>query len=302
MNFVDLNKNDVTFGIIAPASPFTSKTTTELKEKLNELGFQVIFGESCTGAYKGYLSSTDEVRAKDIMDMFCNPSVDAILCIRGGYGVNRLLHLLDFDCIKNHAKPFIGYSDITALHLAFNKKCGFVSYHGIMAGTVHDWDECTFSSLMKALTFEEELVISNPSDEPITTLVPGYAEGELIGGNLALITSLMGTEFEIDVKDKIIFIEDVGESVYRVDRMLTQLALAGKFDDCKGIVFGDFSDCTRRNEAEFELLDLIEDRIKKYNKPCIYNVQSGHCTPMITILMGAKAILDATNKKLVFKK
>ena len=242
-----IKKGD-TIGIVAPSGPFRATTLGEIENALNDLGYNVKFGESCYGSYKGYLSSEDSIRAKDIEDMFLDKTVDGIFCLRG---------------------------DITGLHIAFNKYADLVTFHGVMAGTSPKWDEFTYNSLINALN-NNVTKFENPNDEPIYTVVKGQCEGELIGGNLALIAAGIGTKYEIDTKDKILFIEDVGEAIYRLDRMLTQLSLAGKFDDCAGIVFGDFCDCNKENDDDFEILELIQDRVSKYNKPCIFNLKSGH--------------------------
>jgi len=217
--------------------------------------------------------------------------------MRGGYGTPRILDMIDYEIIKNNPKTFIGFSDITALHVAFNQKCNLVTYHGIMGLTSPKWDEFTYESLLDAINMKEYLELKNPKGEEIQTLIDGAAEGEIIGGNLALLTATIGTEYEIDTKGKILFIEEIGEPIYRIDRMLTQLALAGKFNDCSGIIFGDFNNCNKQNDDEFELMEILKDRIEKYNKPCIYNLKSGHCMPMITIPFGVKCSLDATSKK-----
>lgn len=303
-----LNKGD-TIGIIAPSSPYKPKSKESLKDELENVkktiesfGYKVKMGETCYLSYKGYLAGEDEIRAKDIELMFKDKEVDGILCLRGGYGTPRILDKINYNIIKDNPKVFIGYSDITALHIAFNQYCNLVTYHGIMASTSPYWDEFTYRSFMDMIDMDEKLIIENPTNEELYTLVEGYAEGKLIGGNLSLIASTIGTDYEIDVKNKILFIEEVGENIYRLDRMLTQLELAGKFKDCKGIIFGDFEDCNKEKEDDYELYDLLLDRVEKYKKPCLYNLQSGHCKPMISIPLGVLCKLDAINKKIMLTK
>ncbi len=290
-----IKKGD-TIGIVSPSSQFTEKSYNEVKKSIEDMGFNVKIGESCKGSYKGYLAGTDEVRAKDIENMFLDKNVDAIFCMRGGYGAPRILDMIDYNIIKENPKAFVGFSDITALHLAFNQISGVATYHGIMAGTSYKWDDFTKKSLFDALGCEKELNIENPEGEEIITFVNGSCEGVITGGNLALLADTMGTKYEIDTKGKVIFIEEIGEPIYNIDRMLTQLALAGKFDDCVGIIFGDFNDCNKQSEEEFELQEILKDRVLKFNKPCIFNLKSGHCLPMITLPLGAVCKLDATNK------
>lgn len=303
-----LNKGD-TIGIIAPSSPYKPKSKYSLncelykiKKTIESFGYKVKMGNTCYLSYKGYLAGDDYARAKDIEDMFMDKDIDGILCLRGGYGTPRILDKINYDIIKKNPKVFIGYSDITALHIAFNQYCNLVTYHGIMASTSPNWHEFTYNSFKNMINMKDNLTIENPLEEELYTLVDGTAEGMLIGGNLSLIASTMGTNYEINTKDKILFIEEVGEKIYRIDRMLTQLDLGGKFEDCSGIIFGDFEDCKKEKNDDYELYDLLLDRIKKYNKPCIYNLQSGHCNPMISIPLGMNCKLDATNKSIIFNR
>ncbi|MGL5329435.1 MAG: S66 peptidase family protein, partial [Peptostreptococcaceae bacterium] len=224
-----------------------------------------------------------------------NKDIDAILCIRGGYGTPRILDMIDYNIIKENPKIFIGFSDITALHNAINQKSNLITFHGPMAGSMLDLDKFTFDSLFNTLNLDNKLNILNPNNEKIKSLIEGTCEGQLVGGNLALLVATMGTKYEIDTKGKILFIEDIGEEIYKLDRMLTQLALGNKFKDCVGIIFGDFCDCNKSNKDDFELEELIIDRVKNYNKPTICNLKSGHCMPMITLALGANYKLDATN-------
>lgn len=303
-----LNKGD-TIGIIAPSSPYRPLCKESLNYELNNIkktiegfGYKVKMGKTCYLSYKGYLAGADEDRAKDIEIMFLDKNIDAILCLRGGYGTPRILDKINYDIIKSNPKIFIGYSDITALHIAFNQYCNLVTFHGIMASTVPNWEEFTYNSFMNMLDMKTHLVLKNPINEELYTLVEGSASGIIIGGNLSLIVSTIGTNYEINTKDKILFIEEVGETIYKIDRMLTQLELSGKFNDCRGIIFGDFEDCNKEREEDYDLYDLLLDKVKKYNKPCVYNLQSGHCTPMISIPLGVKCKLDATNKQIILTK
>lgn len=302
-------KEGDTIGIIAPASPYRAKSKYTLVSELNDIkkaiekfGYKVKMGETCYLSYKGYLAGEDEVRVRDLENMFMDKEVEGILCLRGGYGTPRILDKIDYNIVKNNPKVFIGYSDITAIHIAFNQKCNLVTYHGIMAATAPTWDKVTYNSLIKAINMKGELTIENPLGEKLYTFVGGKAKGKVVGGNLSLIINTIGTEYEIDTKGKILFIEEIGETVYKIDRMLTQLELAGKLKDSIGIILGDFKDCTKDREDDYELEDLLYDIIKKYNKPCIYNLQSGHCDPMISIPLGLECYLDATNKIIRFKR
>lgn len=287
-----------TLGLIAPSGAVRQSDAVELAIKETErMGFRVKLGESAGKKY-GYLSGSDEIRAKDINAMFYDDEVDAIVCLRGGYGAMRILDKLDYDMIAKHPKIFMGFSDITALHIALLNRCDLVTFHGPMAAA--NWankplDDFSKVSMYRALMNTEPIgELSNPDGYQKQTVNPGKADGLLVGGNLMLITSSLGTPWEIDTKDRIIFIEEVGERTYCVDRMLTQLRLAGKFDDCTGIVFGDFADCPiEYPEFGLTLEEIIRDVVAPCGKPVFTGLRCGHCTPKLTLPFGVRCRMDA---------
>lgn len=288
-----------TIGIIAPSSPTMEENIQKAYDTIAEMGFKVKMGKSPYEKY-GYLSGTDEIRARDINEMFKDTEVDGIICMRGGYGTPRILELIDYDIIRNNPKIFVGYSDITALHIAFNQIAGLVTYHGPMVSSdmLHGFSDFSKESLFKAIMDSKPIGrISNPLEEEIITINGGMAEGSLIGGNLSLITDTMGTPYEIDVKGKILFIEEIGEEPYNIDRMLNQLRLAGKLNEARGIILGDFKDCNPKDDESLSLEQVINDHIKPIGKPTIYNLQSGHCAPIITLPFGVNVRLDADKKE-----
>lgn len=293
-----LQKGD-TIGLIAPSGAVRTEGAIERAiEETKRMGYRVKVGESCGKVY-GYLSGTDEVRARDINVMFADDEVDAIVCVRGGYGTMRLLDLLDYDVIRANPKIFVGYSDITALHAAMFERCGLVTFHAPMA--VSDWsggplDEASRASMLRALASSEPMgeLVNTPEYHARQTVVPGTCEGTLVGGNLSLITGLLGTPYELDVKDRILFIEEVGERTYCVDRMLTQLRLSGAFDKCAGVVFGDFKDCPIEYPAfGLSLEEVIRDVVVPCGKPVFAGLQVGHCTPKLSLPHGVRCRLDA---------
>lgn len=288
-------------GIIAPSSPTSNENVKAAEDKLIEMGFKVKLGKSPYERY-GYLSGTDSTRANDINEMFKDEEIKAIICVRGGYGTPRILDLLDYDVIKNNPKIFVGYSDITALHIAFTQKCNLVTYHGPMLSSdmIKDFSEFSKDKLFKTLMDPEPLgKISNPQGEEIVTINGGIAEGTIIGGNLSLIVATIGTPYEIDVKGKLLFIEEIGEEPYKIDRMLNQLRLSGKLEDASGIILGDFNNCeSGKHEENLTLSQVIDDHIKPLKKPTIYNLQAGHCNPMVTLPLGVMARLDADKGEL----
>lgn len=287
-----------TLGFIAPSGAVRTEGAIERAVKETErMGFKVKLGESAGQKY-GYLSGSDEVRARDINNMFADDEVDAIVCLRGGYGAMRILDQLDYELIARHPKIFMGFSDITALHIALLNKCDLATFHGPMAAA--NWagsplDDFSRESMYRALMSTEPVgELRNPEGYPRQTVNPGQAEGQLVGGNLMLIASSLGTPWEIDTKGRIIFIEEVGERTYCVDRMLTQLRLAGKFEDCAGVVFGDFADCpVEYPEFGLTLEEIIRDVVAPSGKPIFTGLRCGHCTPKLTLPFGVKCRMDA---------
>ena len=287
-----LSKGD-TIGIVAPANYVESDKVKYGAAVLRNLGFKVKFGKSCFSKWYGF-AGIDEIRANDINTMFADDSVDAVLCLRGGYGSIRLLGLIDYNLIKNNPKLFIGYSDITSLHLAINKISGLATLHGpmLVSNMIDDFDELTKKSFLSIVTGKNNSII-NPPDEEMKILVSGEAQGSIIGGNLSLLIASMGTPYEIDCKNKLLFIEDINEYTYKIDKNLNQLKLAGKFADCVGIILGDFKKGEKQSLDDFSLMEVFENNFINYKKPVIYNVKSGHCKPMITIPFGVEYNLNA---------
>lgn len=290
-----------TLGLLAPASITDPNNVDKAIEKLKEMGFNVKVGKSPYKRY-GYLSGEDKVRADDINSMFKDKEIDGIICTRGGYGTPRILPLLDYDAIRDNPKVFIGFSDITALHIAFNQKSELVTYHGPMAvsNLIKEVSEFTMESLLDSISrTASERVINNPEGTKLVTVCQGIAEGIVTGGNLSLLTNSIGTPYEIDTKGKILFIEEISEDVYKIDRALNQLKLAGKFEDAIGIILGDFNDCDKsKHDESLSLMKVIKHHIKNANKPTIFNLKSGHCEPMVTLPLGIKVRLDATERAL----
>ncbi|QZY54445.1 S66 peptidase family protein [Crassaminicella profunda] len=289
-----------TIGVVAPAGPVSKERADGAKAVLEEMGFKVKMGESCYLLYGGYLAGEDEIRAKDVNQMFGDKEVDAIICIRGGYGCTRMMDFLDVELIKKNPKIFVGYSDVTALHLLFNQKADLATYHGPMVvSNMLAFNSFTKESFFHVINEKEDIELKNPKNHEMKVMVKGFAKGQLVGGNLALIAATMGTPYEIETKGKILFIEDIGEKPYSIDRMLTQLALAGKLENCEGIILGDFADC--EDDEGFTSFEVLENIIKPFGKPTVYNFRSGHCEPMITLPLGRVCELDATNKKIIIK-
>lgn len=287
-----------TIGLIAPSGACRVPGAVEhAVEGTKRMGFNVKVGESCHARY-GYLAGTDEVRARDVNRMFTDDEVDAIICIRGGYGAARILDRLDYSAIAAHPKIFVGFSDVTALHLALQKECQLVTFHGPMAisgWADHPLDDFSRDSLFAAIADPSPMgALVNPPEYPRATVNPGVCEGPLVGGNLSLLTSTIGSPWEVDARGRILFIEDIGERTYCLDRMLTQLRLAGKFDECAGVVFGDFADCPiEYPDYGLTLEEIIRDVVAPCGKPIFTGLRCGHCTPKLTLPFGVRCRLDA---------
>ena len=298
--------------LIATSSPLPDDNIERGIDSILFLGLEPVVFPSCA-KHHGYLAGKDVDRANDINTAFADESIKGIFCLRGGYGSTRLLNLIDFDMIKKNPKVFAGYSDITSLHVAITQKCGFITFHSPMPNTRYrQMDDFSLKSLTDNLFSNKPLgEVFNPPGEIITTIVPGICEGPVIGGNLSLLQGTLGSPYAVDTKGKILFIEEVGDAPYRVDRALTALALAGKFDDCAGIILGTFADCVPPDietaepnsliaEGSLTLAQIFDEVVKPFNKPTILNFRSGHVYPQLTIPMGAQLKLDATDGRLVF--
>jgi len=284
-----------TIGVIAPASPGDLDSSMAGVSWLGEQGFRVRLGMNVDQTL-GYLAGSDNQRAADINAMFASPEIDGIVCLRGGYGTMRLLDLLDYDVIRTHPKVFVGYSDITALHLSIGQRTGLVTFHGPMVSSDmgKGLSDYTWDSFSRAITTSEPLgAVINPSNvDPPEFIVPGRTRGYLTGGNLSLITGTLGTPYEIDTRGKILCLEEVGEAPYRMDRMLTQLLLAGKLQDAAGIVVAVCNDCDDKDDSpSFTLEEVLRDRLGGLSKPVLYNLHFGHTTEKATLPLGAMAIL-----------
>jgi muramoyltetrapeptide carboxypeptidase len=253
-------------------------------------------------ARRGYLAGTEAERLADLHAMFADPDVAAVFCVGGGYGTERLLDRIDYELIRKNPKILLGYSDITGLHLALGKKSRLVTFHGPVAlSSLPEW---TLAGLRKALFSAEPIgAVENPPEKdslspefPRHTLSPGRARGRTVGGNLTLVSTTMGTPYEIDTKEKILLLEDTGEAPYRIDRMLVQLALAGKLADAAGIVWGTCTDCEPSNssfEINLSMSELLDDLLGGLGKPVLAGLVFGHTKEKATIPLGVEAELDA---------
>lgn len=293
-----LRKGD-TIGVISPAGPPDPQNLERAVDWLKQLGFRVRIGKYVQKA-NGYLAGSDQERLSDFHEMFADDTIRAVICSRGGYGSARFADRINFDLIRRHPKIFWGYSDITYLHTAIRQITGLVTFHGPMLAS--DWggedvpllSRQLFLQLLQPgwLRYDEQV-----SD--LSVLADGIAEGTLVGGNLSLLVSTLGTPFEIDTKNKLLLIEDVDEDPYRVDSMLNQLRLAGKLSRASGFVIGDFRLNRPREQNDVpSFSEVFKTYFGSLGKPAVSGFLIGHCRPNFSVPLGTAALLDAGRKRL----
>lgn len=294
-----------TVALLAPSSPPSAEKLSKAIQNLHDLGFKILEGKSLR-AQNGFLAGTDAERLADLHWAFENPEIEAVWCVRGGYGAGRLLPMLDYDLIRRHPKPFIGYSDVTALHLAIHARTGLVTFHGPVAAS--DFPEDTLRHFRAVLVNPTagysiaapvaENEILGTEYQPFT-IASGRARGRLTGGNLTLLASLVGTPFAPSFRQKIVFVEDVGEQPYRLDRMLTQLLQATDLAKAAGIALGVFADCGPRGDApSASLAEVLRERLGGLGIPVVHGIPFGHVSHQATFPYGIEAGLDADARTL----
>lgn len=290
-----------TVAMVAPASATFIRMELEIaRESLEELGLKVVVGEHLLDRH-GYLAGSDVARAADINRFFADPSVRAVLPIRGGWGSSRVLPYLDYAAMRRNPKIVLGYSDITALLLAINARANLVTFHG--PNGMGRWDTWS-AELVKRVLFDAEAAsFENPRDKGdfiiqmenrTQTIVPGMARGKLLGGNLTVLTALLGSPYLPAWDGCILFLEDVGEDIYRIDRMMTSLKLAGVLEKIRGFVFGTCDECEPgEGYGSLTLEEVLDDHIRPLNVPSWRGAMIGHRTPQFTLPVGAPVEIDA---------
>lgn len=290
-----------TVALVAPSGATATRFEIMLvKECMEALGFRVKLGQHVFDRY-GYLGGKDEDRASDLMAQFADQEVAGIVAIRGGWGCARILPYLDFEIIKKNPKVLIGYSDITALLLAVYARTGLVTFHGPIG--LDPWNSFTVNYFRRLIMEAEALVLENPLEKGdylvprenrVQTITPGLATGVLIGGNLSIISTLLGTAYVPSWQQAILFVEDINEEIYRVDRMLTHLRLAGVFNEIRGFIFGRCTDCNPgQGYGSLTLEQVLDDHIKPLGIPAWYGSMIGHIPLKFTLPLGIRARIDA---------
>jgi muramoyltetrapeptide carboxypeptidase len=288
--------------LVAPASAtFNTMELDIATESLQALGLKVQVGGHLLDRY-GYLAGQDRDRANDINKFFADTTIRAVLPIRGGWGSSRLLPYLDYEVIRRNPKIILGYSDITALLLGIHARTGLITFHG--PNGMGRWDEFSVGWVKRVLFDAEAATLENPrekgeflvqTENRTQTLSPGAARGRLLGGNLTVLSAIIGSPYLPDWENSILFLEDVGEDLYRVDRMLTTLKLAGVLAKIRGFIFGTCSECEPGSGfGSLTMEEIFEDHIKPLKVPAWRGAMIGHRIPQFTLGLGLEVEIDAT--------
>ncbi len=290
-----------TIALVTPARSSNQDKIATVEAGLIEQGFKVWKAKNIEESF-GYLAGNDELRAAEIMRAWKDPEVDALFSLHGGYGTTRIIDDLDYDYIRNHPKILTGFSDITGLQLAIYRKTGLVSYHAPTTSYVLSRDEearpfatrSFWSTLMRDNRQNLPVYTDDHISSPMMTIAPGTAKGRLVGGNLSLVNALMGTPFEIQTKDNLLFLEDVGEDPYRIDRMLSTLKLAGKLEEPAGVILGVWAGCDDDSGRGFTLIEVFHQYFGEKEYPVIYRFPTGHIRENATLPVGIMAELSTS--------
>ena len=293
-------------GLIAPASKIDKQKLYRAVVNLETLGLEAVYDWDILAA-EGYLAGNDEHRVKQIHEMYADESIAAIWCVRGGYGATRLLDQLDFELIRQNPKPLLGYSDVTALLNTIHQKTKSPCFHAQVACV--PFSEYTIEQLQPIWGLSESFEVLPSKNNKKKgdaayesySIVEGSATGPLVGGNLSLIVSLIGTAHEIETDGKIVFIEDIGEHCYRIDRMVTQLISSGFFTGVKGIILGIFEDCTPEREGTQTLKEVLMDRLQPLGIPAAYGYSFGHLRDQMTLPIGSTVTINTRNHEFILQ-
>ena len=283
-----------TIGVTAPAGAiFNPAYIDKFTGILQNLGFKVKLGKTLTEKY-GYLAGSDELRAGELNDLFKDDKVDGIIAMRGGWGCARMLHLVDYKSMRKNPKVLMGFSDITSLLMAAYTKAGLVTFHGPVGYS--GWNDFSVDYVKRTIMQKETVIMLQPAfcKDKLCTITKGSAKGTLVGGNLAVVASMLGSHYVPDWKNKILFLEETDEEVYRIDRLLTQLKLAGVLDKISGFIFGECVKCDPEEpEKSLTLMQVFDDHIKPLGIPSFYGSMIGHIENKFTLPIGIEAEMNA---------
>ncbi len=281
-----------TIGIVAPAGPFDPEKFMKGTAVLESMGFRTVFDETIFQKH-GFLAGTDAQRADQVNRLFADSSVQAVACARGGYGSMRILGFLDFETIQKNPKIFVGFSDISVLLSVLHDRCDLVTFHGPVVTTLAHADQKTVAAMQWALTSDTPLELAPENGMVVRS---GMASGPVVGGNLTTLCHLVGTPYAPSFKGKILLLEDLGEAPYRIDRMLTQMKLAGCFNGMAGLILGSFEDCGPLSEIYVLVGDIFEDM----NIPIMAGFEFGHGRRNIMVPLGLGATLETGKERLLY--
>lgn len=287
--------------LVTPASPASEEKIQKAISNLEGQGFKVKYSDAIRNRF-GHLAGTDAQRLEDFHSAFEDKAVKAVWCVRGGYGCTRILPHINYPLIKANPKILIGYSDVTALLNAIHQRTGLVGFHGPVGATPFTtYNVDNFNAVLMQPSKGHQINLSPFYKEKEDTayqpyvITAGRVTAPLVGGNLCLLATMAGTPFQVDFKDKLVFIEDVGEKPYRIDRMLTQLFQSSNLHLAKGIILGIFEDCLPKNEEfSLSLADTLKLCFEKTSMPIVYGFTFGHIQNMCTFPLGVTATLDTT--------
>ncbi len=290
-----------TVGLIAPCSPISEGEKEACVKAVSDMGFKLKIAPNLTENFAGYMAGSGKVRGDSINEMFADPDVDAIFCVRGGNGSTRAYPYIDLDVVRQNPKVFLGFSDVTTHHLLFNQSCDLITFHGPMPiNMIGGLNEFSRKSLFDCINGDGTYEYKNPDDMPIGVLKEGKAEGRVIGGNLSLLSAAVGTPYDPDTRGKILFIEEVSEPITKIEKWLCHLLNAGKLRESAGILLGQFTDMGYRTKPPYTELDIVREILEDAKVPVMYNLQSGHGGPKVTIPMGAVCRMDTASGKITF--
>jgi len=289
-----LKKGD-TIAVTSPAGAVWEETQIEIFSNiLKGFGFNIVLGKTLKEKL-GYFAGSDELRAKELNDFFADKNIKGIFCMKGGWGCARLLDKLDYKTIQQNPKILIGFSDITSLLIAITAKTGLITFHGPVGNSGwNDFTKTVFSNVAQTTANTYTYPPNPENEEAILIINSGKASGDLVGGNLSVLTSIIGSDYLPDWKNKILFLEDSKEEPYSIDRMLTQLKLSGVLNSVNGIIFGKCAKCLAEEpQKSFTLNEVLIQHFKPLGIPAFYGAMIGHIENKLTVPLGINAIMDA---------
>ncbi len=293
-----LNPGD-TIGIVAPASNIKKDLLEQGCRELESLGFKTYVRSDITSSFR-YFSGTRQRRLNEFLEMLRNPEIRAIFCARGGYGSGQLLRDIDPDVIRENAKIVNGSSDITLL-LNWIERAGVVSFHGPMVATAIREGRSGYDRAVLLDMLQGKKAVRFPT-EGTSMLRSGLGEGRLVGGCMSLVVATLGTEHEIDTRDAILILEDLDTKPYQIDRMITHLKQAGKFEAVRGIIFGEMLNCAQNANQGYTLQEVLVDLLREFTFPILYGFPTGHTSrPNVIVPIGVRARLDLTSSAPIFE-